>query len=202
MQLISQGAEAKLFKTEYLGNAVIVKERQPKKYRNPKLDSRIIAERTKAECSLIRAAQKAGIRTPLILKAEPKENKIWFEFIEGKSLKKTLSEKTKAKKFCEEAGKIVAKLHSAGIIHGDLTTSNIMLHNEGLVLLDFGLGKHAQKMEDYAVDLLVFKKTFMATHFEIPAAWKALENAYIKAFSQGNAVLSQIQKIEARARYY
>jgi len=71
-----------------------------------------------------------------------------------------------------------------------------------LVFLDFGLGNLSEKLEDRAVDLLVFKKTFMATHYKIKDQWKNIENAYTKAFHKGKEVITHIKDVEARARYY
>ena len=109
---------------------------------------------------------------------------------------------TAAQKICAEVGKEIAKLHSGNIIHGDLTTNNILLHNNVLVFLDFSLGFISSKLEDFAADLLAFKKTFMATHYRHEVAWKALEKAYIGQFPIGRDILEHIKSIERRARYY
>ena len=128
---------------------------------------------------------------------------ITTEFIEGRTLAEELARNTsKAKKFCAEAGKIIGKLHANNIVHGDLTTSNILLHNKSLVFLDFGLGSISSKIEDFAVDLLAFKKTFAATHYKIIGEWKNVERAYCAEFAQGKAVLGHLKEVEARVRYY
>jgi len=48
-ELLRQGAEAKLYLGEYLGQRAIVKERFAKKYRLPELDVRLTRERLRAE---------------------------------------------------------------------------------------------------------------------------------------------------------
>jgi len=202
MQLLKQGAEASLFLTEYFGEKVIVKQREQKKYREKKLDEKILKERIRTECNLILKAQKAGVRTPLIKEIGLEQKSITFEYITGKTLKETLIEEKEIAKFCKEAGKEIAKLHSNKIIHGDLTTSNIIIHNNKLVFLDFSLGNISSKIEDFAVDLLVFKKTFKATHYNIIEFWKKIEESYSKEFSDGKEVLKKIEKVESRARYF
>lgn len=203
MRLLKEGAEARLYQTHYLGKKVVTKQRQRKAYREKSLDDAILMERIRSECNLLSHAKKAGIRTPAVRKIDLKAREITVEFIEGKTLKEELlGKKTKAKALCEQAGTIVGKLHKAGLVHGDLTTSNFILHNKVLVLLDFGLGEISQKLEDRAVDILAFKKTFLATHYSIQQHWNALERAYLRAFSGGKAVLSHLKEVEARARYY
>lgn len=201
MQLLKQGAEAKLFKTEYLGRKAVVKVRENKKYRETKLDEKILRERIRTEATLLNRAKKVGVRTPVVWKIDLKEKAITIEFIPGKTLKDELLKKANIK-FCEEAGAIVGKLHKENLIHGDLTTSNIIIYNGKLVFIDFGLGSISNKIEDKSVDLLVFKKTFAATHYKVKGGWEAVEKAYQKAYSKGKSVLKHLKDVEARARYF
>jgi TP53 regulating kinase-like protein len=67
-------------------------------------------------------------------------------------------------------GAAIGKLHDAEIVHGDLTTSNIMVTEDDgqlttdVVLIDFGLGMMKPTMEDKAVDLYVLERAFISTH--------------------------------------
>jgi len=181
MRILSRGAEAKLLASDYLGRKSVVKMRERKKYRAKELDEKIIAERLRNECSLLSRAKKAGVRTPAIWKVEPENFTLVLEFIRGRTLKEELLKGTRgAEKLCKLAGKEVAKLHSNGIVHGDLTTGNIIVHGY----------------------MLAFRKTFRATHFNLLSGWKALEKSYAAAFPRGKEVLRQIERVEARARYY
>ncbi len=203
MKLVKHGAEAKLYKDTYLGETVMVKERQPKPYRERVLDEKILKERIRTEAALLVRAKKAGVRTPLIKKIDLNKKTIISEFVEGKTLKEELLEiPSNSLELCKKSGEMIGKLHTAKIIHGDLTTSNIIHSKGGLVLLDFGLGTISDKLEDYAVDLLVFKKTFMATHYKIKGGFEAVSRAYEKAFPRGKEVLKHLLEVEARARYY
>jgi N6-L-threonylcarbamoyladenine synthase/protein kinase Bud32 len=204
MELIAQGAEAKLFRENKEQGAILVKERIPKEYRCKELDKKIRHERTALEASLLRKAKSTGVNTPSVLEINKDETKITMEFIEGKRVKDALGKKN-FEKICFETGQNIGKLHSYGIIHGDLTTSNIIQNTQGkLVFIDFGLGFHSRKTEDKAVDLLVFKKTFEATHHELmPKAWEKILEGYKK---ENNAeaiqVLKQIEIVEKRGRYH
>ena len=56
-------------------------------------------------------------------------------------------------------------LHNDGIIHGDLTTSNIMITDQKIVyIIDFGLSYVRNNIEDFSVDLYVLEKAFLSTH--------------------------------------
>ncbi|HLC78969.1 MAG TPA: KEOPS complex kinase/ATPase Bud32 [archaeon] len=203
MKLLEQGAEAKVFLSKYMGRKCIVKVREPKKYREQELDENIRTQRFRTECTLLLRAKKAGVRTPSVWKIDLQKNEITTEFIDGKRLKEILmKDKKNASALCSKIGKDIAKLHAHAIVHGDLTTSNILLHKKKLVFLDFGLGVFSQKIEDKAVDLLSLKKTFLSTHFSIAHLWKKIENTYAKSSPEGKNIILQIAKIEARARYY
>lgn len=203
MDLLKHGAEAKLFITGFMGKKAVLKTREKKAYRENALDEKILKERLRTECTLLSRARKAGVRTPLIRKINAKDFSIITELIDGKTMKRELLEKPgKAMELCTDAGGNIAKLHSAGIVHGDLTTSNILLHKGKLFFVDFGLGKLSDKIEDKAVDLLAFKKMFMSTHFAVAAHWKNVEEEYSRNYEKWEEVLKQMQKVEARARYY
>jgi Kae1-associated kinase Bud32 len=200
MELLKRGAEAELYKTEYLKDIVLLKKRLPKEYRHKLLDEKIRKERIRQECYLLHYAKELGVRTPVIFKVDEKESSIYMEYIRGKRLKDILSEKNLS--LCEEAGKAIGRMHSKDLVHGDLTTSNILIHNNGLVFIDFGLGKQSGKTEDKAVDLLVFKKTYLATHYSLKKGWELIIKGYEKANKQGKEIVKHIEAIETRARYH
>ena len=203
MRLLRQGAEAQLFEGTYLGKPVLVKDRVPKAYRVPELDEKIRRERTKQEVVLLHRAKLAGVKTPVAYKVDRAGKRIFMELVEGPRLKDALNAKNVG--LCRKVGQLVGKLHAQGLVHGDLTTSNILLAGEGeLVFIDFGLGYFSERVEDQAVDLLVFRKTFEATHFDLPQGWKAVCQGYAEACGQGAAerVFRQMEEIGERARYH
>jgi Kae1-associated kinase Bud32 len=200
MELIKQGAEAKLYKARYLGTDVLIKDRIPKTYRNAKLDEKIRALRTRDECTLLHRAKQLGVRTPVIYKVDKGGKRIFMEFVEGKRLKDVLDRENL--RLCRAVGEAIGKLHRADLIHGDLTTSNIVLKGDTLIFVDFGLGFNSAKAEDKAVDLLVFKKTFAATHFALPRGWEMIIEGYLQEYPQGKSIVERIAVVEARVRYH
>lgn len=200
MELIKQGAEAKLFKAKREGKQVLLKQRIPKGYRCKALDDTLRGQRTTREAKMLSNARKLGVNTPIVYEVDRKKKEIEMQFIEGKRAKDVL-EKENFAGICKGIGKAVAKMHLAGMVHGDLTTSNILIHNKGLFFIDFGLGKHSKKLEDKAVDLLVFRKTFEATHVELmPQGWEKIIEGYLGEGGEKQAV-QQMEKVRKRARY-
>lgn len=200
MEVLMVGAEAKLYRSNYLGKEVLVKDRVAKSYRNKKLDEKIRRQRTKEECLLLHRAKELGVRTPIIYKIDKSGTSIVMELVRGKRVKDVLNEKNL--EICKRIGEAIGRMHNADLIHGDLTTSNILLHNNNLVFIDFGLGYNSSKVENKAVDLLVFKKTFMATHFSLSKGWELILKGYLKENSHGKTVIKQIEAVEGRVRYH
>ena len=200
MKLIAQGAEAKLFKTEFEGKPALLKQRVPKGYRCKELDDLLRSTRTNSEASLLRKARSIGVNTPMIFGIDKGKKEIAMEFIEGKRLKDVLEKENI--ELCRQVGEIIALMHESNLVHGDLTTSNILVKGGELYFIDFGLGKSSAKAEDKAVDLLVFKKTFEATHVEfMPRGWELILEGYLAKGGKKD-VLGQMEKVEARVRYH
>ncbi len=198
--LLRKGAEANLYKSEYLGKEALIKERIPKNYRNAELDFGIRKRRTKEEAQLLHNAKALGVRTPLIYKIEREGSAIIMEFISGKRMKDALNGNNL--NLCKLLGNKIGILHANGIVHGDLTTSNIIIHNGAPTFIDFGLGYYSRKSEDFAVDLLNFKKTYMATHYKLGGGWTLIVKGYIEERgNSGEKVVERIPKIEERGRY-
>lgn len=196
-KIIQQGAEAIILKE---GNLVI-KDRVRKSYRIEQIDTRIRKQRTRAEAKLIEKASNL-INTPKIKKVE--NYKLTIDYIEGKKLSEHLDklQKTLANKTCRKIGQSIAKLHDNNIIHGDLTTSNIILDKKDEVwFIDFGLGFHSERLEDKAVDLHLIKQALEAKHFKnFKDYWKNIEIGY-KQSKNYKQTLEQLKKVESRGRY-
>ncbi|MBN2127713.1 MAG: Kae1-associated serine/threonine protein kinase [Candidatus Diapherotrites archaeon] len=200
MNLIKHGAEAKLFKAELFGKTVLIKKRIPKKYRNPELEKRIVKSRIKKEITLLKKMREAGIKTPIVFNVNLSEQEISMEFIKGKTMKTHLDKKHKTE-MLSKIGKCIGLMHSNNLIHGDLTTNNILIEGKNPVFIDFGLGFESNKIEDKAVDLVGFKKTFTATHTEIPSGWNKILEGYRKGNHYAEQVIEQIKEVEKRIRY-
>lgn len=184
------GAEAMV---ELKGNTII-KKRIPKGYRLDELDRTIRRDRTKAEARITSEARRCGVPTPIIYDIE--DFQIIMEYIEGHKLKDIITPQ-----LSRTIGSVVGKLHLCGIIHGDLTTSNMILHNERIYLIDFGLAFYDTSVEARGVDVHVLFQTYKSTHTDPEALMKAFSEGYGQDFSGAGEVLKRVKEIEGRGRY-
>jgi Kae1-associated kinase Bud32 len=197
--LIAKGAEANL----YLEDGNLIKHRIKKDYRAVELDLRLRKSRTQREAKLLKNASRAGVPVPRVHGVDLGDKKIVMEFIEGKLAKDMipLLGDEGVGKIAERIGRMIAKLHSYNIIHNDLTTSNMLLKDDELFLIDFGLGVTSTRMEDKAMDLVVLKKSLKAAHTDkYDLIWNYLLRGY-KTSKDYNGILKRIAIIEKRARY-
>lgn len=196
--VISQGAEAKII----LEDNKIIKKRVEKKYRHPNLDNLIRKRRNKSEFKLLEKASEI-INSPNPLKLNKDDFSIEMPYLDGERLTDCLDsfEIKKQKKLIKEIGTQIAKLHEKGIIHGDLTTSNIILVEDQLKIIDFGLGYISKKIESKAVDIHLFKQALESKHFK---KCEELYNSFIEGYSNYNdskKILERLKAIEKRGRY-
>ncbi|MEK6807751.1 MAG: KEOPS complex kinase/ATPase Bud32 [Nanoarchaeota archaeon] len=192
MKAIAQGAEAVIYADAK--SKEVRKVRIRKNYRLPQIDIKLRKERTKKEASILHKLQRAGINVPQLTKIS--EFDLEMEFLDGEKLRDYL-EKTKDLEVCRKVGEQVAKMHSENIVHGDLTTSNMILKSRTVFLIDFGLGDFSQRIEDKAVDLHIFKECLKSKHFGIwENAWKEFAEGY-----KNQEVINRLKIVEARGRY-
>lgn len=120
-------------------------------------------------------------------------------------------------------GKAVGEMHRVGVVHGDLTTSNLMLrpplhrtvtngeravvHNEEeevrtgeIVLIDFGLSAQTVQDEERAVDLYVLERAFGSTHPEIEEEFQEVLRAYSQSYKGAQVVLKRLVEVRMRGR--
>lgn len=207
MVLIKKGAEASLFFEDWHNRKVIMKRRLPKKYRIPELDNMIRSQRTIHEPHIIHKAKEAGVPTPTIFRVDVSDANIVMEFVEGKQVKEVLDNLSKQEKtnLCKHIGKMIGRLHNNGIIHGDLTTSNMILTPNGkVVFVDFGLSERSIELEAKGVDLHLMKRTLNSTHYKhAKESFKAVMEGYAESLGEEKTkkVIAKIREIEKRGRY-
>jgi Kae1-associated kinase Bud32 len=194
-----KGAEAELSSGEYLGIPCVIKKRVPKAYRIPELDRKLRYSRMRTEVSLLRGARKA-VNTPHVLGVDTKGSAITMEKVQGEKVKDLFLRGKRVERTAKEIGKAVALLHRDGIIHNDLTTSNMIAARDGIYFVDFGMGFRSQKLEDKATDLVVFRKMLKSTHYALfGRIWAAFIAGYAEKGASG--ALARAGEAERRARY-
>ena len=201
-----RGAEAVVTEgMNVYGMPIITKERVSKRYRVPPLDEHLISERTKTEARLLSEARRSGVRTPVL--SDITDTMIEMEQISGPVLKEALCES-----HLFEAGKVIGRLHSAGIAHGDLTTCNMIVEREStgnddttsspsIALIDFGLSHMTTELEPRGVDLHVLFQILTSTSAYHEQLKKAFCAGYSITASDAGLVIAREEEICERGRY-
>ncbi|MFX0059514.1 MAG: KEOPS complex kinase/ATPase Bud32 [Candidatus Hodarchaeota archaeon] len=209
-QLIHQGAEASLFNGYWFDKEVIFKERIPKKYRLEELDKKIRTTRTLNEARALIKVKSYGINVPQVFEIDPHTSTIIMKYIEGKKLKDLLKEidNINKKEILFLIGSYIAILHKNGHIHGDITTSNIIItKGNQIFLIDFGLHEYSDSIEDKSVDLHLFKRVLISSHGEdYDLCFKAFIDGYRSKYKDNESkeckeIIKNISTIETRGRY-
>ncbi len=190
MAVEKRGAEAVVLIEE----DKVVKTRIKKDYRIKELDERLRTERTRAEAKIMSEARRLGIPTPIIY--DVGQFDLVMEVIEGMPLKDVIDEERSGM-----AGVLVGKLHGGGIIHGDLTTSNMLVKGNRIYLIDFGLSFYDELLESRGVDVHVFYQTLISSHKGHERLMAAFADGYRSSFKGADAVLERVREIEYRGRY-
>ncbi|MEM3841453.1 MAG: KEOPS complex kinase/ATPase Bud32 [Candidatus Micrarchaeaceae archaeon] len=190
-RIISEGAEAKVSLSEFMGMPAVLKSRIPKRYRIREMDEPLRASRTKSEARVMARLLACRVPVPRLLRVG--KYSILMEFIEGKRLSDAIRGGEIKQKVFSDAGKLLAAIHAAGVSHGDFTPANIMLCKGKLFVIDFGLSSSNAEDMDKAIDLLLMKRSLSSGQFA----------SFIKGYSSSEAhvIISKLAEIERMGRY-
>ncbi|MDX1797092.1 MAG: KEOPS complex kinase/ATPase Bud32 [Candidatus Lokiarchaeia archaeon] len=209
-KIIRKGAEASLYYGHWFGKEVIFKYRIPKKYRTLELDKKIRTERTLNEARALIRVKNYGLYVPQVFEIDTSNSTIVMKYIKGAKLKEILHnlDKNKKQSYFNRIGGTIAKLHINGHIHGDITTSNIIITpEENIFLIDFGLHEYSDTVEDKSVDLHLFKRVLISSHgkyykFCFDAFLEGYKSEYEKVgLNEWKNIVKNIDAIESRGRY-
>lgn len=179
--------------------------RRPLRYRLAALDDAIRLSRTTREAEMTHHAKEAGVESPHVYFVDPPAATIVMERVRGERMKDRVERSPNgAPGHFRALGRCIAKLHLAGMVHGDVTTANVILRDAGPVLLDFGLSSRTTRLEDFAVDLRLAKETTVGAHPSISAAgMRAFLEGYAEVAGPKHSrdVQRQLASIERRGRY-
>ena len=205
-KIISRGAEAIIGLTIWINKEAVLKERVLKKYLDINLAKHINSERTKKEAKILVSAKINGIPVPTVYYVSQKSGQIIMEYIKGEKLKDVLLKCPTiiGNQYFLELGKYIARLHKAGMIHGDLTTSNIILDAKNNIhIIDFGLALFSVSEEDQGVEIHLLKRAIESTHWQQAEEYfESFINTYAKGMNiEKQTILDKIEEIESRGRY-
>lgn len=197
MKLIARGAEAAVYSKQ----ASVVKHRVRKTYRIHELDEKLRKIRTRQEAKILERLYKADFPCPEVIGYSDTTMKLELEKISGKKLRDVLS-KDNYKDFANQLGHLVATLHNNNIIHGDLTTSNMIVKKDHIYFIDFGLGFFSDKVENKAVDIHLLRQALFSKHPDIAKkTFKLFLEEYASKSNSPKLILNRLEKVEKRGRY-
>lgn len=234
-ELRYQGAESKLYFGTHSGNRCVIKYRFSKKYRHPILDKKLTKERTKRERRMI---EKIRSKSNMLASYMPKV--VWsdectilmteitncetvYNYIE-----RNRSNQNEILKIASLVGQCIAELHNLQIIHGDLTTTNLLLlpkfkdatesevdsktattikrvksddqESSVVVPIDFGLSTGSVHPEERAVDLYVLERALLSTHFSESTFFNTMLDSYMQMIDEKTCEPLGKQKIVERLK--
>ncbi len=193
--VISQGAEATVSRTA----DGVLKQRLSKSYRHPQIDHSLQQFRTRREAKVLSKLGDVGFPAPRLHAIDDERHELLMSALQGPVLRTILNDNPVA--HGAEIGALIGRLHEAGIVHGDLTTSNMILAQKKIHLIDFGLSAFSETEEDRAVDLHVLREALEAKHSEVfRPCYDSILDAYQKTHPFAAAVLERLKKVELRGK--
>jgi TP53 regulating kinase-like protein len=206
-QLIKQGAEARVYKGTFMNREAILKQRFTKLYRHPVLDQKITQKRLASESKNTVKARQLGVDTPALYHVDTQSNEIVMEYVPGVTVKQFLIDNhdntSTTLLLAKCIGKAIATLHDGKIVHGDLTTSNMLLRENDpnqLVIIDFGLSFISTLAEDKAVDLYVLERAMLSTHPNSEQLFEQLLDGYKLTSKTSSQILAKLDQVRLRGR--
>lgn len=202
MKLVKKGAEADIYTFDWGKIETILKIRKPKKYRNPILDKNLRKQRTIRESQTLMEVKSCGIPAPLVYFVNLNDSSIIMQKIPGTPIHDLSNSKIIF--LSRQMGNHVGLLHKNGIMHGDLTTSNFILFQDKVYVIDFGLSQKTIKPEDHAVDLRLIKEILNSAHASImEESWKNFLSGYRRVVGPSRylKIIKLVSEIESRGRY-
>ena len=206
-EVIALGAESSITKVALWGRTLAVKTRSEKPYLLKDIDDMLRSSRTSREAKALTAARSLGIPTPAVYSVDAKNHTIVMDFIAGRQLKELAGsvEPKELQRLCREFGRLIAALHREGIVHGDPTTSNVIVDSDmRLWMIDFGLSEMNASIEMKGVDLHLIRRALETTHWDLQDMM--LEHTlagYSEAIgSEACTILERMEEIRERGRYH
>jgi len=201
--LLKRGAEAELRRTEWHGRPAVEKVRLPKAYRHERLDDEIRKARIRTEARLMAEARRCGVSVPILYDVDLARHRLVMEYVDGPQVKEVLQKRLEDPAPVARAiGNLAGTLHAHGIVHGDLTTSNMLWRDGRIHVIDLSMGEKTESVEAQGVDLRLLKEAWTSAHFDLQALFASeVLAAYRDAYAGADAAIAKLAEIEERGRY-
>jgi TP53 regulating kinase and related kinases len=202
MELLAQGAEAKLFRDK----EKVIKERLSKDYRLPQIDESLRKFRTRREAKVLGKLEELKFPSPHLQEFCDKRMTITMDFVPGEKLRDVFASDDAQDDFqllAQEMGKSLGVMHNNDLIHGDFTTSNLIkdVNSNQLKVIDFGLSSFSDKVEDKAVDLFLLDRALESKHYQhYPELFEQALEGYKRANPEAAKVMERLKQVKSRGR--
>ena len=209
LQLFKQGAEARIYKSSFLNKPCIIKERFTKSYRHPVLDKKLSDRRMVQEARSLVRCHAIGVRTPCVYHTDLDTHKLYLELLPHLLLNDLISslgpskpESADIADTLRDVGRQIALMHDHDVIHGDLTTLNILVDvkSRNSYFIDFGLSSVSTLSEDKAVDLYVLERAITSSHPKMSQLFTQILTSYAHHSSKSSSTLSKLKEVRQRGR--
>ncbi len=205
--ILAIGAESEILKISKWGQDLVLKRRPKKPYLLDIIDEHLRTTRITRECKMLTAVRVLGVSTPSVYAVDFSEKSIIMDFIEGEQLKTLIPKISDEQKtsLCMMFGKILGRLHQGGIVHGDPTTSNLLVDEMGHIwMIDFGLAEMNATIEMKGVDLHLVHRALETTHWDYQ---EIMLDAVLMGYSElvgpeAEETIARMKEIRERGRYH
>ena len=219
-QQLHLGAEAEVWAGEWFGQRAVSKQRRQRAWRHPHLDHRLGVRRMISEARLLIRLRKNGMDVPPLLDMDLAEGRLIIGFLPGRPLIEVLNDQNttakQVKDILQRVGKELRRLHRLAVTHGDLSTNNILVDEDTVHLIDFGLASIEYDVERYGIDLHVLDEILGASHPQWNGAIEHVINGYLAAedafgpppvlkggaVPEASSVYERLEDVRTRVRYH
>lgn len=215
--LLHLGAEAEVRSGIWLGISAVKKKRLPRTWRHPDLDRTLTRRRLDAECRAMRRLSTCDIQIPSILQLDRATHTLVMSRLPGRPLIELLREGVdEVENMLSKVGMMIRQMHRQGVVHGDLSTNNILWDKDTPALVDLGLSRLTTEIEHFGIDLHVLQEILSGSHPEYEDAMSAVESGYLAfdeiagptpntsggALPSAEQVIKRLEDIRSRVRYH
>lgn len=219
-QRLHLGAEAEVWMGEWFGQKAVRKQRRPRSWRHPDLDHRLGVRRMISEARLLVRTRKAGLSVPAVWDLDYDGGQLILEHLSGTPLIEVLNQADADEEAVQNTlnlvGASVRRLHREATVHGDLSSNNLLIDNDTVHLIDFGLASIEYDVEKFGIDLHVLDEILGASHPDWPVAIDWVIEGYLQEEErlgpapalQGGAVpsaaevVARLEEVRTRVRYH
>jgi TP53 regulating kinase-like protein len=156
---------------------------------------------------MLTVSRSLGVPTPAVYSVDLEKHTILMDFIPGTQFKQLAGQISHSNliSLSHRFGKLIAILHEGNVVHGDPTTSNVIVDDKSRMwIIDFGLSEMNASTEMKGVDLHLIHRALETTHWDFQEIMlDATLEGYVEVLGNtAESTLSRMKEIRERGRYH